>query len=119
MGPVSLVAYHRQKLDLSLLLHFGLGDKLGTKLRIGQLACCGLCRELFFSGAVGSVQIYQRLMKGCHVRGLPVGSVRRAYVDWRKKRTCHVDQVFPCRVYIDSNHRDSQMSNRYFVTAIK
>jgi hypothetical protein len=25
----------------------GLGDKLGTDLRIGQPVCCGLCRELF------------------------------------------------------------------------
>jgi hypothetical protein len=30
-------------------------------------------------------------------------------VDWRGKRSYRVDQVFPCKVYIDSNHRDSQI----------
>jgi hypothetical protein len=87
----------------------GSGEKLGMDPRIGQSACCGLCQELFFSGAVGSVQICQCLMKDYHVRGPPIGSVCRAYVDWRGKHTCHVGQVFPCRVYIDSNHRDSQI----------
>jgi hypothetical protein len=87
----------------------GSGEKLGMDPRIGQPTCCGLCREPFFSGAVASVQICQRLMKGCHVRGLPAGSVRRAYVDWHGKRTCRVGRVFPYRVYIDSNHRDSRI----------
>jgi hypothetical protein len=27
----------------------------------------------------------------------------------RGKHMCHVYWVFPCRVYIDSNHRDSQI----------
>jgi hypothetical protein len=44
--------------------------------------------------------------KGYHVRGPPVGSVRWVYMDWREKHMCHVDQVFPYRVYIDSNRRD-------------
>jgi hypothetical protein len=30
----------------------GSGEKLGTDPRIGQSACCGLCQEPFFSGAV-------------------------------------------------------------------
>jgi hypothetical protein len=77
-------------------------------LRITQSGW-GLCREPFFSGAVGSVQCYWWLAKGCHVRGPPTGSVHRVYVDWRGKRTCHVDRVFPCRVYIDSNHHDCQI----------
>jgi hypothetical protein len=29
-----------------------LGEKLGTNPQIGQPTCYGLCRELFFSGAV-------------------------------------------------------------------
>jgi hypothetical protein len=87
----------------------GSGEKMGTDPRIGQSACCGLCREPFFSGAVGSVQICRCLAKGCHVRGLPAGSVRWVYVDWRGKHMCHVGRVFPCRMYIDSNHRDSQI----------
>jgi hypothetical protein len=87
----------------------GLGEKLGMDPQIGQSMCCRLCQEPFFSGAVGSVQICRRLVKGCHVRGPPVGNVRRAYVDWREKRTYRVSRIFPCRVYIDSNHHDSQI----------
>jgi hypothetical protein len=56
-----------------------------------------------------SVQLCRRLVKGCHVRGPPEGSVRRTYVDWRVKRTCHVGRIFPGRVYIDLNRRDSQI----------
>jgi hypothetical protein len=87
----------------------GSGEKLGTDPRIGQLGCCGLRRECFFSGVVGSIQICRRLVKGCHVWGTPAGSICQAYVDWRGKRTCRVGRVFPCRVYIDSNHRNSQI----------
>jgi hypothetical protein len=60
-------------------------------------------------GSSESVQLCWVSVKGCHVRGSRVGSVRWAYVDWRGKRTCHVGRDFPCRVYIDSNHRDSQI----------
>jgi hypothetical protein len=47
--------------------------------------------------------------EGCHVRGLLAESVCRVCMDWSGKRTWHVGQVFPCRVYIDSNRRDSQI----------
>jgi hypothetical protein len=87
----------------------GLGEKYGIDSWIGQPACCGLCQESFFSGAVRSVQICRRLVKGFHVRGLSTGSVRRAYLDCRGKRTCRAGRVFPCRVYIDSNHCDSRI----------
>jgi hypothetical protein len=43
------------------------GEKLGTDPWVGQLTCCGLCQESFFSGAVRSVQICRRLMKGCYM----------------------------------------------------
>jgi hypothetical protein len=33
----------------------GSGEKLGADPRISQSVCCGLCREPFISGAVGSV----------------------------------------------------------------
>jgi hypothetical protein len=85
----------------------GLGEKLGMDPWIGQPACCGLCQEPFFLGAVGSIQIYQRLVKGCDVWGLPTEDICRAYVDWHGKRMCRVDRVFSCRVYIDSNRHDS------------
>jgi hypothetical protein len=87
----------------------GSGEKLGTDPRIGQPTCRGLCREPFFSGAVESIQICRCLTKGCHVRGSPAGSVRWAYMDWRGKRTCRVGRVFPYRVYINSNRRDSRI----------
>jgi hypothetical protein len=45
----------------------GSGEKLGTDPQIGQPVCCGLCREPFFSGAVGSIQICRRLVKGCYM----------------------------------------------------
>jgi hypothetical protein len=62
-----------------------------------------------FLRSSGHVQLCWRLVKGCHVQGPPAGSVRRAYVDWRGKRTCRVGQVFPYRVYINSNRRDSRI----------
>jgi hypothetical protein len=107
-GPVSLVAWLKSTASL-----IGLGEKLGMDPWIGESACCGLCWVPFFSGVVGSVQICRWLMKGYHVRGLFEGSVHRAYVDWCGKCMCHVDWVFPCRLYLDSNCRDS----RIWVTA--
>jgi hypothetical protein len=65
--------------------------------------------DAFFLGVVGFVQLCGNNMKGCHVRGLHARSIHRAYVNWRGKHTCRVDRVFPCRVYIDSNHRDSRI----------
>jgi hypothetical protein len=84
----------------------GSGEKLGTDPRISQPTCCGLCREPFFSGVVGSVQIYRHPVKGCHVRRLLARSVRRTYVDWHGKHMYHVGRVFPYRVY---NRRDSRI----------
>jgi hypothetical protein len=76
---------------------------------IGQLAHWGLCREPFFSGAVAPSIAVEDFVKGRHIRGPPGGSRRRAYVDWRGKCTCRVGRVFPCRVYIDSNRRNSRI----------
>jgi hypothetical protein len=59
----------------------GSGDKLGTDPWIGQLACCRLCREPFFSGAVALSIAVDDFVKGYHVQGLPVESMQRAYVD--------------------------------------
>jgi hypothetical protein len=87
----------------------GTGEKLGMDTWIGQPARWGLCREPFFSGAAALSIIVEDFVKGCHVRGPPAGSIRRAYVDWRGKRTCCVGQVSPCRVYIDSNRRNSRI----------
>jgi hypothetical protein len=114
MGPVNLVVGHRQELGLRPLLHWLAQERSWVQTRgsVSRRAvdCVG---SLFFSGAVRSVQIYRCLTKGCHVQGSPAGSVHWTYVDWRGKRTCHVGWVFPYRVYVDSNHRDS----RIWVTA--
>jgi hypothetical protein len=110
MGPVNLVVGCQQKFDFSPTAPLDvLGEKLGTDPRIRQPVCCGLCREPFFSGVVDLFKSIDDCMKGCHVRGPPAGSIRWAYMDWRGKRTCRVGRVFPCRVYIDSNHRDSRI----------
>jgi hypothetical protein len=66
-----------------------------------------------FLRSSGPAQLCWRHVKGCHVWGLPVGSVRRVYVDWRGKCMCRVGRVFSCRMYINSNHCDS----RIWVTA--
>jgi hypothetical protein len=62
-----------------------------------------------FLGSSESVQLCWLSVIGCHVRGPPVRSVCRAYVDWHGKRTRRANRGFPCRVYIDSNHRDSRI----------
>jgi hypothetical protein len=110
MGPVSLVAGCQQMLAFAHITPFiGLREKLGMDPRIDQPTCCELCWEPLFSGAVTLLNSVSDYVKGCHVRGVPVGSVRGAYVDGHGKRTCHVDRVFPCRVYIDSNRYNSRI----------
>jgi hypothetical protein len=57
------------------------GEKLGMEQQISQMACSGLCQELFFSGAVALLNSVDDYVKGCHVRGLLVESIHQAYVD--------------------------------------
>jgi hypothetical protein len=86
----------------------GSGEKLGTDPRIGQPACCGLCREPFFSGAVGSIQICWRLTNGATYGDRPWEAyVGRMWTGVGSVRSCW--SGFPCRVYIDSNGRDSRI----------
>jgi hypothetical protein len=87
----------------------GSREKLGMDLWIGQPMRWGLCRELFFSGAVTLYIIVEDLVKGYHVWGPPVGSIHWAYVYLCGKYMCRVGRVSPCRVYIDLNRRDSQI----------
>jgi hypothetical protein len=78
----------------------GSGEKLGMDPQINQLACCGLCRKSFFSGAVGSVQICRRLAKGCY-RWITWDMYGPGpYADWAWKSMWRVRRVFPCMVYI-------------------
>jgi hypothetical protein len=44
-----------------------LEEKLGTDTWIGQLACCGLCREPFFSRAMALLNSVDDYTKGCYV----------------------------------------------------
>jgi hypothetical protein len=86
-----------------------LGEKLGMDPWIGQPVRRGLCWESIFLGMVVLSIAVEDFAKDCHVRGLPIGSVRRTYVDRRGKHTCHVGRVFPYMVYINSNHCDSRI----------
>jgi hypothetical protein len=43
-----------------------LGEKLTMDPRIGQPACCGLCRGPFFSGAVALFSAVDDFAKGCY-----------------------------------------------------
>jgi hypothetical protein len=106
----------RPSIDAWLCLHCFIGW-LGRETGYGPVDrsadALWIVSGALFLGSSGFAQLCQWLIKGYHVRGLPTESVRRAYVDWRGKRTWHVGRVSPCRVYIDSNHYDS----RIWVTA--
>jgi hypothetical protein len=71
------------------------GEKLGMDPQIGQPVCGELGSEPFFSGAVDPFNVVNDFVKGYHIRGLPIGNIRVAYVDWRGKHRCHVYQVSP------------------------
>jgi hypothetical protein len=87
----------------------GLGKKLDTYPRINQSACYGLGREPFFLGSSGSVHRYwwlrEKLLYTDRVRYVWSRVIRGPSV----KSIWRVGWVFPCRVYIDSNHRNSQI----------
>jgi hypothetical protein len=67
-----------------------MGEKLGMDSRIGQSACYRLGLEPFFLGAMALSNAVVDYVKGYNIHGLPTESVWVAYVDLRKKRTCHV-----------------------------
>jgi hypothetical protein len=95
-----------------------LGEKLRRVPRTTHLGWEVESGALFLRSSE-SVQLCWVSVKGCHVQGPPIRSVRRAYVDWCGNHTWHVGWVFPCRLYIDSNRRDSDMTNCLFMAAIK
>jgi hypothetical protein len=45
----------------------GLGEKLSMDSRIGQPACCGMCREPFFSGAMTVLNSVDDFTKSCYM----------------------------------------------------
>jgi hypothetical protein len=83
------------------------GEKLRTDPWIGWLSCCGLGAP--FLRDSGCIQIYwwlhERLLYVDHVRYVWSRAILRPSVEsvWR------VGRVFPYRVYIDSDHRDSRI----------
>jgi hypothetical protein len=84
-------------------------DRLASVLWIMSGALFSREKEPFFSGAVALSIAIDDFAKGYHVCGLPTESVHGVYVDWCEKLTCRVERVFPYRVYIDSNRRDSRI----------
>jgi hypothetical protein len=107
MGPVNLVACCWWIFGFLHCFIGWLGRETGYGPADRSAGVLWIVLEALFLGSSDSIQLCRWLVEGCHVRGLPTGIVRRAYVDWGGKHTCHVDRVFPCRVYINSNHRDS------------
>jgi hypothetical protein len=99
MGSISLVDCHRRKLGLSLLLYW-LTWEINLVWTHGSVSrrAVDYVRSLFL-GAVGFIQICQRLVKGCHIQGLSIESICQAYVDWSGKRMCHVDRFALQRVH--------------------
>jgi hypothetical protein len=71
------------------------GEKLSGGPADRSVGVLGIVSGAFFSGIVGLIQLCWVNVKGCHIRRLPTKSIRVAYVDRRKKCTCHVYQVSP------------------------
>jgi hypothetical protein len=68
MVLVNLVVGCQQKLDFSPTASLAvMGEKLGMDPQIGQPTCYGLCRELFFSGAVDLFKSIDDFMKDCYM----------------------------------------------------
>jgi hypothetical protein len=67
MDPVSIVADRQQKVGfIPTTSLVDSGEKLGMDPRIDQPACCGLCREPFFSGAVVLLNSIDDYVKVCY-----------------------------------------------------
>jgi hypothetical protein len=67
MCLVSLVVDRQQEVGFALTASLvGLGEKLGTDLRIDQPLCCELYQEPFFSGVVALLNPVDDYVKGCY-----------------------------------------------------
>jgi hypothetical protein len=109
MNPVNLVVGHHQKLGLRPLLHWLVRERSWVRTHRSVSRCAmdyvgspfsweqwDLSKSIGASWKVATYEAAHR-KRTLGVRGL----VWKAYVS-----CC---RVFPCRVYIDSNHRDSQI----------
>jgi hypothetical protein len=113
MGAVSLLASCQQKLGFSTLLQwFFFGREAGNKPADHSVGLRVVSGALLFRSS-GFVQIYwwlhERLLYVDHVRYVWSRSIHGPSL----KSVWRVSRVFPCRVYIDLNRRDS----RIWVTA--
>jgi hypothetical protein len=107
MDPVSLVACHRKKLGLSLLLYWFAWERHWYRPTDRSADVLWIVSGAFFLGGSGIrpnlLVAHERLLYVDHVRYTWLMAIRILSMEsvWR------VGQVFPCSVYIDSNHRDS------------
>jgi hypothetical protein len=62
-----------------------MGEKLDTDPRIGQTACCGLCREPFFSRVVDLFKSVDNYVKGCYALTVWDTYDVGPYADWAWK----------------------------------
>jgi hypothetical protein len=85
------------------------GEKLGGDPQIGQPACWGYSRESLFLGSNGIrpylLVTHERLLYVDHVRYVWSRIIHGTSVE----SVWHAGQIFPYRVYINSNHRDSRI----------
>jgi hypothetical protein len=95
MRPVRLVACCWRMFGFLHCFIGWLGRETGYRPTDRSTGVLWIVSGALFLRSSDSVQLCRWLVKGCHVWGLPAGSVRWAYVDWRGKRTCHISQVFP------------------------
>jgi hypothetical protein len=109
MGLVSLVDSCQQKLDFSPLLHWLFWERSWVWTRGSVKHCVVDCVGSPSSRGSGSIQICwwlrERLLYVNHVRYVWSRAICGPSVEnvWR------IGRVFPCRVYIDSNHSDSRI----------
>jgi hypothetical protein len=109
MGPVSLVVDCQQELDFSPLLFGCCGREAGYRPADQMVVMLWIVSGALLLRCSGSVQIcwrlYERLLYVDRVRYVWSWTIHGPSVEsvW-----C-VGRVFPCRAYIDSNRRDSQI----------
>jgi hypothetical protein len=109
MSPVSLVAYQRQKLGLSLLLHWLTRVRNWVQTHGRSASVLWIMSGALFLGSSGIhpnlLVICERLLYIYCVRYVWSGTIRRLSVGC----VCRVGRGFFCRLYIDSNHRNSRI----------
>jgi hypothetical protein len=109
MGLVSLVVSCQQELDFSPLFFGCCGREAGYGPADQMVVVLWIVSGALLLRCSGSVQIcwrlYERLLYVDHVRYVWSWTIHGPSVE----SVWHVGRVFPCRVYIDSNRRDSRI----------